>query len=71
MRQVTLHITDNKFSAFMEVAKSLSFIKKIEEDKPPTKEQFLTNLSGALKEVKQIKKGKLIGIAAKDLLNEL
>jgi hypothetical protein len=71
MRQVTLHITDNKFSAFMEVAKSLSFIKKIEEDKPPTKEQFLTNLSGALKEVKQIKKGKLIGISAKDLLNEL
>jgi hypothetical protein len=71
MRQVTLHITDNKFSAFMEVAKSLSFIKKIEEDTPPTKEQFLTELSSAIKEVKQINKGKLVGIAAKDLLNEL
>jgi ribonuclease PH len=71
MRQVTLHITENKFSAFMEVAKSLSFIKKIEEDKPLTKEQFLTGLNSAVKEVKQIRKGKSIGISAKDLLNEL
>jgi hypothetical protein len=71
MRQVTLHITENKFTAFMEVAKSLSFIKKIEENNPPSKEQFLKDLSSAVKEVKQIKKGKIKGISAKDLLNKL
>ena len=71
MRQVTLHITNNKYPLFIEIAKSLDFVKKIEDEIQPTKEQILKGLNEAVKEVNQIKTGKLKGISAKDLLNEL
>lgn len=71
MRQVTLHITNNKYPLFIEIAKSLDFVKKIEDEIQPTKEQILKGLNEAVKEVNQIKTGKLKGISARDLLNEL
>ncbi len=71
MRQVTLHITNNKYPLFMEIAKSLDFVKKIEDEIQPTKEQILKGLKEAVKEVNQIKTGKLKGTSARDLLNEL
>jgi hypothetical protein len=72
MRQVTLHIPDKKYPLFMEFAKSINFIKKIDvEDKEPNKEQILQGIKQAVQEVNLIKAGKLKGINAKDLLNEL
>ena len=70
MKQVTLYIPENKYSFFIELVKSLGFVKKI-EDKEQVKEQILKDISEAVEEVKLIKKGKLKGISAKDLLNEL
>ncbi len=32
MRQVTLHIHDEKYPVFIELAKSLDFVEKIEEE---------------------------------------
>ncbi|WP_256005084.1 hypothetical protein [Pedobacter deserti] len=54
----------------MEVLKNF---KDIKEAKLLTsyKAEILEGLQDAIQEVKQIKQGKLKGIAAKDLLNEL
>ena len=70
MRQVTLHIPDKKYPLFIELVKSIDFIKKIEEEEP-TKEQILKGMKEAVQEVNLIRAGKLKGIKAKDLLNEL
>jgi hypothetical protein len=43
----------------------------IDEDAPPTKEQFLEGLKEAVEKVKLIRAGKLKVIHAKDLLDEL
>ncbi len=71
MRQVTLHIPDKKYTIFIELLKSIDFIKKIEETNEPTKEDVLEGIREAVQEVNLIKAGKLKGINAKDLLNEL
>lgn len=71
MKQVTLHITDKKYPLFMELIKSLDFVKKVEEDKEPTKAEILKNLRQAVEEVKLIKAGKLKAVSLKDFLNEL
>lgn len=71
MKQVTLNIPDKKYTFFMELVKSLDFVKKVEIDEDPTKEQILKDLRDAVEEVNLIKAGKLKGISAKDLINEL
>lgn len=72
MKQVTLHITDKKYPLFIELAKSLDFVKKIEQDDDePTKEQILQGIKQAVKEVNLIKQGKLKPRDARELLNEL
>jgi hypothetical protein len=72
MKQLTLTITDKKYPLFMELVKSLPFVKKIEEaDDEPTKEEILAGIKEAVKEVNLIKAGKMKGIPAKDLLREL
>ncbi len=71
MKQVTLHIPDTNFPFFMELAKSLQFVKKIEDTSVLTKKQVLQNVKAGLYEVALFKKGKLKTTAAKDFLNEL
>jgi hypothetical protein len=71
MKQITLNIPDKKFHFFMELIKSLDFVKKVKTDDEPTKEQILQDLRDAVEEVNLIKTGKLKGIPAKDLINEL
>ena len=38
MRQVTIYTTNKDYSHFVELAKHLSYVKKIETDDEPTKE---------------------------------
>jgi hypothetical protein len=72
MKQVTLHIPEKKYQLFMEFVKSIDFIKKIDvEEQEPNKKQILQGIKQAVEEVNLIKAGKLKGINAKDLLNEL
>lgn len=68
--KIILDIRDEKASFIMEVLKNF---KDIKEAKLLTsyKAEVLEGLQDAINEVKQIKQGKLKGIAAKDLLNEL
>lgn len=59
MKEVTLHIPDSNYPFFMELAKNLHFIKKIEVADEPTKEQILQNIKVGLQEVKSFKKESL------------
>ena len=71
MKQVTVHIPDKKFNFFIELIKSLGFVKKVDSNDEPSKEQLLQELKEAVTELKQVEQGKLKARPAKELLNEL
>ena len=71
MRHVTVYTTDKEYNHFVELTKNLHYVKKIETDEEPTKEDILNNIKTGLKEVELFKKGKLKTSSAKDFLNEL
>lgn len=71
MKQVTVHIADKKYTHFVELMKSLDYVKKVETEKEPSKQQILQELKEAIKELALIEKGKLKARPVKDLLNEL
>ena len=71
MRQVTVYVTDNEYEHFVELAKNLDYVKKIETDDEPVKVDVLENIKVGLHEVKLFKKGKLKTTSAKDFMNEL
>ena len=68
--KILLDISDNKASFFMEVLKNFSFVKKAT---PITdaKADLMQDIREAVEELKLIREGKLKGIPAKDLLNDL
>lgn len=67
--KVLLDIKDSKVSFVIELLNSLSFVKV----KPLSDEkaELMSNFKEAVEELNLIKQGKLKGIPAKDLLNEL
>ncbi|TAE19513.1 MAG: hypothetical protein EAY72_00230 [Bacteroidetes bacterium] len=70
MRYVTVYTTDKEYSHFIELAKNLHYVKKIETDEEHN-DTILENIKAGLKEVNLFKKGKLKTTSAKDFLNEL
>ena len=71
MRYATIYTTDKEYSHFVELAKNLHYVKKIEMDEEPTKQEVLNNIKTGLQEMQLFKKGKLKTTSAKDFLNEL
>jgi hypothetical protein len=73
MKEVTVQIPDKKHELFIELMKSLSFVKKVKtlEEEEPTKEEILEGIRQAVKEVNLIKQGKLKARPVQDLLDEL
>ena len=71
MRYATIYTTDKEYTHFVELAKNLHYVKKIELDEEPTKQDVLRNIKTGLKEMQLFKKGKLKTTSAKDFLNEL
>lgn len=71
MRHVTVYTTDKEYNNFVELAKNLHYVKKIETDDEPTKEETLSNIKKGFEEMQLIKKGKLKTTSLKDFLNEL
>jgi hypothetical protein len=67
--RVLLDIKDNKATHLLEVLKGLSYVKTrtISEEKALLMEE----IKDGVEELKLIRAGKLKGIPAKDLLNEL
>lgn len=52
MRHVTVYTTDKEYSHFVELAKNLHYVKKIETDEETAKEDMLENIKAGLEEVK-------------------
>ena len=71
MRHVTVYTTDKEYSQFVELAKNLRYVKKIETDEEPTKEEIVSNIKQGFEEMKLIKKGKLKTTSLNYFLNEL
>ena len=71
MKQVTIHIPDNKITFFMELIKSLKFIKKVETQESTSRTEILLKLQSAVEEVNQIKAGKKKAKPLSDFLNDL
>lgn len=71
MRHVTIYTTDKEYGHFIELAKNLQYVKKIETDDDQSKEDIVDNIKAGLEEVQLFKKGKLKTTPAKDFLNEL
>lgn len=75
MEQLILNIKNKSKIPFLkELLKRMEFVEVVEPKKKAVaakKSPVLTGLEQAVKEVKLIKAGKLKGIPAKDLLNEL
>ncbi|HMT52329.1 MAG TPA: hypothetical protein PKD16_03790 [Saprospiraceae bacterium] len=70
MRQVTIYTTDKEYNHFVKLVKNLHYVKKIETDDEPTKEEILNNLKKGFEEMQLIKKGKLKTTSLNDFLNE-
>lgn len=71
MRHVTVYTTNKEYNHFLELTKNLHYVKKIETDEEPKKEEILNNLKKGFEEMALIKKGKLKTTSLKDFLNEL
>lgn len=71
MKQITIHIPENKVAFFMELIKSLKFIKKVETQESTYKEEILLDLQSAVEEVNQIKAGKKKAQPLTEFLDEL
>jgi hypothetical protein len=65
-KQLTLNISDNKFSTFLEFIKTLDYVEVPEVDK-----KALNELQGSLNQVKLMQEGKIEKQSAEDFLNEL
>ena len=72
MRQVTVFTTNKDYHHFIQLTKSLQYVKKIQTDEDePTKEEVLKGIKQGFKELKLMKEGKMKGTSLKDFLNEL
>ena len=65
MKQLTLNINDNKFRTFLKFIRTLDYVEVQET------EQSFAELQSSLKQVKQMREGKMEKPSAKDFLKEL
>lgn len=70
MKQLVLNIEESQYHFFMELINNLDFVK-IAEDTDDSKEEIVESLKQSFSELKLYKEGKLKGISAKELLDEL
>jgi len=68
--KILLDIPDNKVAFFMELLKNFSFIKKA-TPLSDSKADLIEDIREAVQELKLVRSGKLKGIPAKDLLDEI
>lgn len=67
--KVLLDIPDNKAASFMEVLRSISFVKA--KQLTDAKADLLADIREAVEELKLVKKGKLNARNVEDVINEL
>ena len=69
--KVILDIQDSKVSLFLELIKSIDFVKGVTTIKDSENKEAKTRITEALEQIKQHQQGKLKLKSAKDLLDEL
>ena len=69
--KVILDINENRVSFFMELIRSLNYIRILKEVKDERKSRFIQEMAEAFEDVKLYEQGKKKLKSAKDLLNEL
>lgn len=69
--KILLEVKDEKAAFVMELLQSLKFVKAKPMNDISEKEELLGNIKQAVEELKLIKGGKLKGILAKELIDEL
>jgi hypothetical protein len=70
MRHVTIYTTDEEYSHFVQLAKSLDYVKKIETDDGSSKSEIINNIKKGFEEMQLIKAGKLKTTPLNDFLGE-
>ena len=71
-QRVVLNVATRKYDFFMELLKSLDFVKVAKEEiDGDSREEIITKLKEVAKDVKLINAGKLEGRPLKDFLDEL
>jgi len=71
MKQVVVNIKNDKYSFFMELIKSFDFVQVQDDKNTDSTDDVKASLKQAVTELNLIKDGKLKGISAKELLDEL
>ena len=72
MKQVVLNVPDNKYPFFMELVKSLGFVKVPDEAKlTKSQQEFVEGTKKSLEQVEQHLKGEVKLKTADQLFNEL
>ncbi len=76
MKQVTLNIPDNQFSFFMQLVRSLSFVKvkptdDLEDKLTEAQTETWKNIKMGFEEFKEVQQGKRKARPVQALLNEL
>ncbi|MCH5600016.1 hypothetical protein [Niabella ginsengisoli] len=71
MKQVTIYTTDEEYDHFIELAKSLTYVKGIEEEGTKQKAHTLKHIRKGFEEMQKIKSGKAKTVPLKKFLDEL
>lgn len=68
MKEVTVHVKENKYKFFIELIKNFDFVSI---SKKPGKKEILLSIAKGMQEVQLAEKGKIKSRPAKNFLNEL
>ena len=72
MRDITLSVPEKEYPFFIKLIQKLEFVKvKESKETDISKQEFLNGFKEAINELNLVKEGKLKGLSAKDLLNEI
>jgi len=72
MKKVVLNVESTKYEFFLELIQSLDFVQlHNRQDSDNSKEEILQSITQSLKELELYKEGKIKGIPAKELLDEI
>ena len=71
MRHITVYTSNKDYGQLLELAKNLRYVKKIETDEEPTKNEIIDNIKKGFEEMQLIKEGKLKTTSLNDFLDEL
>jgi hypothetical protein len=71
MKEITLHIPDEKYRFIMELLKSLGYVTIVKADDGDSKKEIIKNLKEACEEMKLIRSGKKSARNPDDFLKEL